>query len=76
MSVGWPLAEAVKASKCQESPTHHRIDLFQDVESKLVQTTIVKFFEQKKKGRQQPPQNGRTGREVVDEEHLKIELSS
>jgi hypothetical protein len=69
-SVGWAIEETLKAGKRQESPTHNRIDLFQDAESKKVLTTIVKKFEQKKKLRQQPPQNGRTGREVVDEEHV------
>jgi hypothetical protein len=55
--------------KHRESPLHERIDLVQDTESKMVQTTIDKFFGEKKKARQQPPQNPRTGREVVDEGH-------
>jgi hypothetical protein len=68
-SVRWAMDEAIKACKRKESPTHNRIDLFQDTESKMVQTTIVNFFGKKKKVRKQPPQNGRMGREVVDEEH-------
>jgi hypothetical protein len=35
-SVTWTLSETFRASKHGESPTHERIDLFQDKESKKV----------------------------------------
>jgi hypothetical protein len=43
--------------------------MFEGTESKMLQTTIDKFFEEKNKGHHQPPQNPRMGREVVDEGH-------
>jgi hypothetical protein len=70
-SVQWALGEVMKVCKHGESSsTHERIDLFQDTETKMVQTTIDNFFEAKKKARKQPPQKPLTGREVVDEAHL------
>ena len=71
-SVSWALIEALKSCKHggESTSTHERIDLFQDTETKMVQTTIGNFFDAKKKARQQPPHKPLTGREVVDEGHL------
>jgi hypothetical protein len=53
-SVEWALGEAMQVSKHGESPTHERIDLFHDKESKMVQTTIDRFLKEKKQARQRP----------------------
>jgi hypothetical protein len=39
-TVKWALGEYIRASKHGESPTHERVDLFQDKESNKVQTTM------------------------------------
>jgi hypothetical protein len=67
-TVKWALGELVRTSKHGESPTPQLIDLHQEKESKKVQTTIDRFFEEKKQARQQPSKKPRTSREVVDEE--------
>lgn len=68
-TIKWVMNEAMEAGRKGESPTHERIDLFQDNESKMVQPKIDHFFEEKKKARQQPSLTPRLGRVVGDEEH-------
>jgi hypothetical protein len=67
-SYKWALGETIRASKHGESPTHERIEMLQDKESKKVQITIDHFFEEKTQARQQPSKKPRWGREVVDEQ--------
>jgi hypothetical protein len=68
-SVKWALRETMKAGKHRESPTHDRIDLFQDTESNSVLTTIDRFIEEKKQTRQQPPKKICSPDQVVGGEH-------